>query len=88
MVLLLDHLEFKKGLKILDVFSFDSLMIDTWQVSRSNAFCAPAVTMQAHTVAPPDLQCKDKFLVQSVVVGDGLSAKDITSQMVLLVCNV
>uniref|UniRef100_A0ACD5TNE0 Uncharacterized protein n=1 Tax=Avena sativa TaxID=4498 RepID=A0ACD5TNE0_AVESA len=43
--------------------------------------CEVVVTMQAQTVAPPDLQCKDKFLVQSVVVGDGLSAKDITPQM-------
>ncbi|XP_062200581.1 vesicle-associated protein 1-2-like isoform X1 [Phragmites australis] len=41
--------------------------------------CTVVVTMQAQTVAPPDLQCKDKFLVQSVVVSD--SAKDITSQM-------
>jgi hypothetical protein len=40
--------------------------------------------MQAQTVAPPDLQCKDKFLVQSVVVGDGLSAKDVTPQMVMV----
>ncbi|OQU91532.1 hypothetical protein SORBI_3001G199800 [Sorghum bicolor] len=39
------------------------------------------VTMQAQKVVPPDLQCKDKFLVQSVVVSDRLSAKDITSQM-------
>ena len=46
--------------------------------------CEP-VTMQAQTVAPPDLQCKDKFLVQSVVVGDGLLAKDITPQMVMVV---
>lgn len=37
-------------------------------------------------VVPPDLQCKDKFLVQSVVVSDGLSAKDITSQMVVVRC--
>ncbi|KAG8084198.1 hypothetical protein GUJ93_ZPchr0010g8677 [Zizania palustris] len=43
--------------------------------------CVVVVTMQAQTMAPPDLQCKDKFLVQSVVVSDGLSAKDITSQM-------
>ncbi|WVZ59542.1 hypothetical protein U9M48_009667 [Paspalum notatum var. saurae] len=43
--------------------------------------CTVVVTMQAQTVAPPDLQCKDKFLVQSVVVSDGLSAKDITSHM-------
>ena len=50
-----------------------------------DAFCA-SVTMQAQIVAPPDLQCKDKFLVQSVVVDAGLSAKDITSQMVVLNC--
>ncbi|XP_051192057.1 vesicle-associated protein 1-2-like [Lolium perenne] len=43
--------------------------------------CEVVVTMQAQAVAPPDLQCKDKFLVQSVVVGDGLSAKDVTPQM-------
>ncbi|KAJ1294906.1 hypothetical protein BS78_01G182100 [Paspalum vaginatum] len=43
--------------------------------------CTVVVTMQAQTVAPPDLQCKDKFLVQSVFVSDGLSAKDISSEM-------
>ncbi|CAL4917478.1 unnamed protein product [Urochloa decumbens] len=43
--------------------------------------CTVVVTMQAQKAVPPDLQCKDKFLVQSVVVSDGLSAKDITSQM-------
>jgi hypothetical protein len=42
--------------------------------------------MQAQKVVPPDLQCKDKFLVQSAVVSDGLLAKDITSQMVVLGC--
>ncbi|KAF0928827.1 hypothetical protein E2562_010692 [Oryza meyeriana var. granulata] len=50
-------------------------------VVRPRSACVVVVTMQAQTVAPPDLQCKDKFLVQSVVVGDGLPAKDITSQM-------
>ncbi|CAN6293004.1 unnamed protein product [Urochloa humidicola] len=43
--------------------------------------CTVVVTMQAQKVVPPDLQCKDKFLVQGVVVSDGLSVKDITSQM-------
>ncbi|KAG8092205.1 hypothetical protein GUJ93_ZPchr0012g19476 [Zizania palustris] len=43
--------------------------------------CVVLVTMQAQMMAPPDLQCKDKFLVQSVVVSDGLPAKDVTSQM-------
>uniref|UniRef100_A0A0E0M9H9 MSP domain-containing protein n=1 Tax=Oryza punctata TaxID=4537 RepID=A0A0E0M9H9_ORYPU len=50
-------------------------------VVRPRSASVVVVTMQAQTVAPPDLQCKDKFLVQSVVVGDDLSAKDITSQM-------
>ncbi|KAI5017381.1 hypothetical protein ZWY2020_042269 [Hordeum vulgare] len=50
-------------------------------VVRPRSTCQVVVTMQAQTVAPPDLQCKDKFLVQSVVVADGLSAKDITPQM-------
>uniref|UniRef100_A0A452YJ40 MSP domain-containing protein n=1 Tax=Aegilops tauschii subsp. strangulata TaxID=200361 RepID=A0A452YJ40_AEGTS len=50
-------------------------------VVRPRSTCEVVVTMQAQTVAPPDLQCKDKFLVQSVVVADGLSAKDITPQM-------
>ncbi|KQJ97379.1 vesicle-associated protein 1-2 [Brachypodium distachyon] len=50
-------------------------------VVRPRSTCVVVVTMQAQTIAPPDLQCKDKFLVQSVVVGDGLSAQDITPQM-------
>ncbi|PKA46473.1 Vesicle-associated protein 1-2 [Apostasia shenzhenica] len=37
--------------------------------------------MQAQREAPPDMQCKDKFLVQSVVVNPGTTAKDITSEM-------
>lgn len=52
-------------------------------VVRPRSASVVVVTMQAQIVAPPDLQCKDKFLVQSVVVDDGLSAKDITSQMFL-----
>ncbi|KAJ1272023.1 hypothetical protein BS78_06G171300 [Paspalum vaginatum] len=39
------------------------------------------VTMQAQKEAPPDMQCKDKFLVQSVVVAEGTSVKDITGDM-------
>ncbi|XP_072983451.1 vesicle-associated protein 1-2-like isoform X3 [Typha latifolia] len=39
------------------------------------------VTMQAQREAPPDMQCKDKFLVQSVVVSAGATAKDITLEM-------
>ncbi|KAL6903431.1 hypothetical protein ACP4OV_004244 [Aristida adscensionis] len=44
-------------------------------------FCDFLVTMQALKEAPPDMQSKDKFLVQSVIVGEGMSARDITGEM-------
>uniref|UniRef100_A0A2P2JZJ5 Vesicle-associated protein 1-2-like n=1 Tax=Rhizophora mucronata TaxID=61149 RepID=A0A2P2JZJ5_RHIMU len=37
--------------------------------------------MQAQKEAPPDMQCKDKFLLQSVKVNDGATTKDITPEM-------
>ncbi|EPS72621.1 hypothetical protein M569_02137, partial [Genlisea aurea] len=43
--------------------------------------CEVIVTMQAQREAPPDMQCKDKFLLQSVVVQPGIAAKDITPEM-------
>ncbi|XP_042065693.1 vesicle-associated protein 1-3-like isoform X1 [Salvia splendens] len=39
------------------------------------------VTMQAHKEAPPDMQCRDKFLVQSVIVPNGTTTKDINQEM-------
>lgn len=45
-------------------------------------FCFYKVTMQAQKEAPPDMQCKDKFLLQSVKTNDGASPKDITADMV------
>ncbi|KAL6911723.1 hypothetical protein ACP4OV_000528 [Aristida adscensionis] len=39
------------------------------------------VTMQAQREAPPDMQCKDKFLVQSAIVGKDVQPKDITGDM-------
>uniref|UniRef100_A0A0E0PC07 MSP domain-containing protein n=1 Tax=Oryza rufipogon TaxID=4529 RepID=A0A0E0PC07_ORYRU len=39
------------------------------------------VTMQAQREAPADMQCKDKFLVQSVVVTEGTTTKDVTGEM-------
>ncbi|URD80223.1 MSP domain containing protein [Musa troglodytarum] len=39
------------------------------------------VTMQAQREAPPDMQCKDKFLVQGVILGEGFTANDITQEM-------
>jgi hypothetical protein len=41
------------------------------------------VTMQAQKEAPLDMQCKDKFLVQSVIVAEDTLPKDITGDMVL-----
>ncbi|GMI99075.1 hypothetical protein like AT4G00170 [Hibiscus trionum] len=41
--------------------------------------CNVTVTMQAQKEAPPD-QCRDKFLVQSVVAPDGSTNKDITPE--------
>ncbi|XP_072987824.1 vesicle-associated protein 1-2-like isoform X1 [Typha latifolia] len=40
-----------------------------------------SVTMQAQREAPPDMQCKDKFLVQSVIVKEGAMVQDITPEM-------
>ncbi|AES94253.1 VAMP-associated protein [Medicago truncatula] len=37
--------------------------------------------MQAQKEVPPDMQCKDKFLLQSVRVNDGADAKEITPEM-------
>jgi len=39
--------------------------------------------MQAQKEAPADMQCKDKFLLQSVVAPEGTAAKDITPEMVI-----
>ncbi|XVF33538.1 hypothetical protein REPUB_Repub17cG0177300 [Reevesia pubescens] len=43
--------------------------------------CNVIVTMQAQKEASPDLQCKDKFLLQSVVASPGATPKDITPEM-------
>lgn len=45
------------------------------------ATCDVTVTMQAQKEAPLDMQCKDKFLVQSVIAPPGATLKDITSDM-------
>ena len=41
-----------------------------------------AVTMQSQKEAPPDMQCRDKFLILSAVAPDGATYKDITPEMV------
>ncbi|XP_076881127.1 vesicle-associated protein 1-2-like [Bidens hawaiensis] len=43
--------------------------------------CEIIVTMQAQKEAPPDMQCKDKFLLQSVTVSPGKTPKDITPEL-------
>ncbi|KAI4311653.1 hypothetical protein MLD38_036532 [Melastoma candidum] len=43
--------------------------------------CSVIVTMQAQKEAPPDMQCRDKFLLQSVRVDGGVTAKDVTAEM-------
>jgi len=42
--------------------------------------CDVTVTMQAQE-SPPDMQCKDKFLVQSVAAENGATAQDINAAM-------
>ncbi|XP_057497595.1 LOW QUALITY PROTEIN: vesicle-associated protein 1-3-like [Actinidia eriantha] len=43
--------------------------------------CNVTVTMQGQKEAPPDMQCKDKFLIQCVIAPNGAITKDITSVM-------
>ncbi|KAJ9680704.1 hypothetical protein PVL29_019885 [Vitis rotundifolia] len=43
--------------------------------------CDVIVTMQAQREAPQDMQCKDKFLLQSAIASPGATTKDITSDM-------
>lgn len=43
--------------------------------------------MQSQRDAPPDMQCKDKFLVQSVIIDQTATTKDITTEMVLVVAS-
>ncbi|GAV69688.1 Motile_Sperm domain-containing protein, partial [Cephalotus follicularis] len=50
-------------------------------IIRPEATCDFTVTMQAQQVAPQDLECKYKFLIQSTVVPFGTTEEDITSDM-------
>ncbi|KAF0900701.1 hypothetical protein E2562_034407 [Oryza meyeriana var. granulata] len=43
--------------------------------------CDVTVTMQAQREAPPDMQCKDKFLVQSVAAANSATTQDINAEM-------
>ncbi|XP_073291301.1 vesicle-associated protein 1-3-like [Primulina huaijiensis] len=46
-----------------------------------NSVCNVTVTMQAQKESPPDMQCRDKFLVQSAVAPNGSTSKDVTQEM-------
>lgn len=46
-----------------------------------------AVTMQAQRETPPDMQCKDKFLVQSVIAPPGSSTKEVSQDLVQILCG-
>ncbi|PWA52711.1 Major sperm protein [Artemisia annua] len=43
--------------------------------------CNVVVTMQAQKETPPDMQCKDKFLLQGAVASPGATPKDITPEL-------
>ncbi|KAK8685013.1 hypothetical protein V6N13_041024 [Hibiscus sabdariffa] len=43
--------------------------------------CEVTVTMQAQKEVPADMQCKDKFLLQTVKAPDGATPKDVTAEM-------
>ncbi|XP_073001564.1 vesicle-associated protein 1-1-like isoform X2 [Typha latifolia] len=45
--------------------------------------CSVTVTMQAQKRIPSDYNCKDKFLIQSVVVNNDVSKEDINPEMAL-----
>ncbi|MCO5607148.1 hypothetical protein L7F22_061341 [Adiantum nelumboides] len=48
-------------------------------VVSPGATCDVTVTMQAQRDAPPDMQCKDKFLVQSVMLPDEADHKEVSA---------
>ncbi|KAL6989578.1 hypothetical protein U1Q18_015331 [Sarracenia purpurea var. burkii] len=50
-------------------------------IIKPKSTCDFTVTMQAQKVAPPDMICKDKFLVQSTVVPAGTTDEDINPSM-------
>ena len=58
------------------------LTCSVFYLQVSLAFSLLLVTMQAQREAPPDLQCKDKFLVQSVAAENGAETQDISAAMV------
>ncbi|KAL3626151.1 hypothetical protein CASFOL_029700 [Castilleja foliolosa] len=50
-------------------------------IIKPKSTCDFTVTMQAQKSAPPEMQCKDKFLIQSTVVPFGTTEDEITPGM-------
>ncbi|KAF3319731.1 vesicle-associated protein 1-3-like protein [Carex littledalei] len=50
-------------------------------VVQPRSTCDVTVTMQAQKEAPPDMHCRDKFLIQTVVTKDGSTTKDVTAEL-------
>ncbi|CAK9145513.1 unnamed protein product [Ilex paraguariensis] len=50
-------------------------------IIKPKSTCDFTVTMQAQRSAPSEMQCKDKFLIQSTVVSFGTTEEDITPGM-------
>uniref|UniRef100_A0A7N0UMN9 MSP domain-containing protein n=1 Tax=Kalanchoe fedtschenkoi TaxID=63787 RepID=A0A7N0UMN9_KALFE len=50
-------------------------------VIKPKSTCDFTVTMQAQREAPPYMQCKDKFLIQSTIIPYGTKEEDITSDL-------
>ncbi|XP_031498602.1 vesicle-associated protein 1-2-like [Nymphaea colorata] len=47
-------------------------------VISPKASCEIIITMQAQQIAPPDMKCKDKFLILSTAVPDGTTVEQIS----------
>ncbi|MED6119741.1 hypothetical protein PIB30_014605 [Stylosanthes scabra] len=50
-------------------------------IIKPNETCDFTVIMQAQRTEPPDMQCKDKFLIQSTIVPFGTTEAEMTSDM-------
>ncbi|KAF2303493.1 hypothetical protein GH714_018803 [Hevea brasiliensis] len=70
-------------LSLSEPVSDDGLMTpdSVLEPNASTRTSSSSVTMQAPKEAPHDMQCKDKFLLQSVAAPDGTTMKDITPDM-------
>jgi hypothetical protein len=57
-------------------------------IEMLDILCNFSVAMPAQKEAPPDMQCKGKFLVQSVIVVEGTLVKDITGDKCCNLCEI